>query len=250
LSGYGTAEYDRSLHRAFANAEGLLVINPQIVPDLSPYAKAVHVVPSGFDSARFPWPWPLDRKPPFGAGKKLLCFAGLTQEFMKGFHVLQAACRKLWQKRKDFELLATADAKGAFEPYVRYVGWHSREVLPALLRSADILVFPTIAEEAMGRTAVEAMGVGRPVIASRIGGLPYTVLDGVTGLLFEPGNVDDLAAKIEILLDDPDLRSRLGAAGRRRFEENYTWEVVIDKYYRALLHGPCDAVTKRYSWRR
>jgi glycosyltransferase involved in cell wall biosynthesis len=79
------------------------------------------------------------------------------------------------------------------------------------------------------------MGVGRPVIASRIGGLPFTVIDELTGLLFEPGNVCDLAEKIETLLDDAELRHRLGRAGRRRFEEHFIWNVIIDKHYRELL---------------
>jgi glycosyltransferase involved in cell wall biosynthesis len=73
------------------------------------------------------------------------------------------------------------------------------------------------------------------VIASRIGGLPYTVADGATGLLFEPGNVDDLARKLTVLLDDPPLRRRMGLAGRRRFEEDFRWDVVIKRYYRPLL---------------
>ncbi len=117
----------------------------------------------------------------------------------------------------------------------RFVGWLSQDELPRQLRQADFLVFPTIAEEALGRSAVEAMGVGRPVIASRIGGLPFTVIEGLTGLLFEPGNVDELAAKIELLLDDPALRERMGTAARQRFEETFTWDAIINKHYHALL---------------
>ena len=79
------------------------------------------------------------------------------------------------------------------------------------------------------------MAAGIPVIASRIGGLPYTVSDGLTGLLFEPGNPFDLAEKIARLLDDPALRREMGLAGRRRFEEDFTWEDVIERYWRPLL---------------
>ena len=103
------------------------------------------------------------------------------------------------------------------------------------LRMADVVVFPTIAQEALGRTAVEAMAAGRPVVASRIGGLPFTVADGATGLLCEPGDPADLARQIGRLLDDPALRRRMGLAGRRRFEEEFTWETVIERYYRPLL---------------
>ena len=73
---------------------------------------------------------------------------------------------------------------------------------------------PTIAQEGLSRTSVEAMASGIPVIASRIGGLPFTVNDGVTGLLFEPGDPADLARQIARLLDDPALRRRMGLAGR------------------------------------
>src|SRR5437763_1359877 len=104
-----------------------------------------------------------------------------------------------------------------------------------MFRTADVLVFPTIAQEALGRTAVEAMAAGLPVVASRIGGLPFTVAEGATGLLCEPGEPDDLARKLEILLDDPELRWRLGQAGRRRFEEHYAWPVIIDRHYRPIL---------------
>src|SRR5205807_6236063 len=121
------------------------------------------------------------------------------------------------------------------EPFARYVGWQPQADLPRYLHDADMLIMPTIAQEALGRTAVEAMAAGRPVIASRLGGLPFTVKDGQTGLLFEPGNPDDLARKIEMLIDDPELRQQLGLAGRQRFEDHYAWPVIIERHYRPLL---------------
>jgi glycosyltransferase involved in cell wall biosynthesis len=152
--------------------------------------------------------------------------------------VLQEACARLWQARQDFELVATGDPPGQANACTRVVGWLSQEELPAHLRACDLLAMPTVAQEALGRTAVEAMAAGRPVVASRIGGLPVTVADGATGLLCEPGDAADLADKIGRLLDDPELRRRLGAAGRRRFEEHYAWPVIIDRHYRPLLGAP------------
>ena len=55
-------------------------------------------------------------------------------------------------------------------------------------------------------------------------------------MLFEPGDPADLARQIARLLDDPDLRRRMGQAGRKRFEEEFTWETVIERYWRPLLH--------------
>ena len=131
--------------------------------------------------------------------------------------------------------MATSDPPAQLDAFTRLIGWQSQEDLPAHLAACDILVMPTIAQEALGRTAVEAMAAARPVVASRLGGLPFTVRDGETGLLCEPGNPDDLAAKLERLLDDPALRQRLGEAGRQRFEEHYAWPVIIDRHYRPLL---------------
>jgi glycosyltransferase involved in cell wall biosynthesis len=156
---------------------------------------------------------------------------------MKGFHVLHKACELLWQRRQDFELVVTGDPSGQTDAFTRFLGWQSQEDLPRQLRAADIFVFPTVAQEALGRTAVEAMGVGRPVVASRIGGLPFTVADGATGLLCEPGDPQDLARKFEALLDDPALRERMGLAGRRRFEQHYSWDVIIERHYGPLLTG-------------
>jgi glycosyltransferase involved in cell wall biosynthesis len=121
------------------------------------------------------------------------------------------------------------------DAFTRYTGWASQDELPRLYREADVVVVPTIAQEGLSRTSVEAMAAARPVVASRIGGVPYTVGDGATGLLCEPGDADDLARKLETLLDEPRLRRQMGLAGRQRFEKEFAWGVVIERYYRPLL---------------
>jgi glycosyltransferase involved in cell wall biosynthesis len=235
LAGVGTRAYYETLCRALQEAEAVLVLNPFTQAMLSPYARRVEVVPWGMDPARFPWPHaeePLEA----GANRLTTIFqAGVVDEAMKGFHVLHAACGKLWAKRQDFELVVTGDPPGRADAWTRYTGWLSQEDLPRQYRAADIVAVPTIAQEGLSRTSVEAMASGKPVVASRIGGLPSTVTDGLTGLLCEPGNVDDLARKLAILLDDAELRKRMGLAGRQRFEADFTWDTVIERYYRPLL---------------
>lgn len=235
FAGFGTRGYQDSVFRALREAEAVLVVNALHEAMLSPYAECVKVVTAGMDPARFVWPEagvpPEDR-----LGRPLIVsFAGLVEEQIKGFNVLYEACRRLWRRRRDFELVATGDPPGRVDEFTRFVGWLSQDNLPRHLRDSDIVAVPTVAQEALGRTAVEAMAAGRPVVASRIGGLPFTVTDGATGLLSEPGDPADLAAKIETLLNDAGLRTRLGAAGRRRFEEHYTWDVIIERHYRPLL---------------
>jgi glycosyltransferase involved in cell wall biosynthesis len=164
-----------------------------------------------------------------------LFMAAVAGEVIKGFHVAHEACRILRQTRSDFELLVTFDPPGQLDEFTRSVGWCSQSELPSQYRAADICLVPTIAQDALSITSVEAMAAGRPVVASRIGGLPYTVSDGLTGLLFEPGNPWDLAEKITRLLDDAALRRQMGLAGRRRFEQDFMWPEVIKRYWRPLL---------------
>jgi rhamnosyl/mannosyltransferase len=81
------------------------------------------------------------------------------------------------------------------------------------------------------------MACGRPVVASRIGGLPWVVEDEVTGLLFEPGDAAGLAGQVARLLDDEALSTRLGEAGRQKFEVEFRWDQVVRRHY-ARLFGP------------
>jgi glycosyltransferase involved in cell wall biosynthesis len=236
LSEVETPGYYQRLRNSLANAEAVLVVNPLTEALVSPYCRSVRVVTAGMDPARFPLREDTD---PVTPGKvQTIFFAGLVEEWMKGFPILHKACSLLWRKRQDFRLVATGDPPGQVDEFTSFVGWQSQADLPRHLHESDMLAMPTIAQEALGRTAVEAMAAGRPVIASRLGGLPSTVMDGATGLLCEPGNLEDLANKIEMLLDDPVMRHRMGKAGRRRFEEHYSWDVIIERHYKPLLGPP------------
>jgi glycosyltransferase involved in cell wall biosynthesis len=265
LAGVGTAEYDRILRQSFLEAEAVLVLNPITAAMLEPYAKRVCIVPWGIDPARFPCGKGSGQFSDFsfqfsvvgcsddvagvdarredgaardeGGGKRVsgLFMAAVAGEVIKGFHVAHEACRILRETRNDIELVVTFDPAGPIDEFTRSVGWCSQAELPRHYMAADICLVPTIAQDALSITSVEAMAAGKPVVASRIGGLPYTVSDGLTGLLFEPGNPWDLAEKIARLLDDPGLRREMGLAGRRRFEEDFMWEDVIKRYWRPLL---------------
>lgn len=238
LAGVDTPQYQARLQKVFRNAHAVLVVNPLTETMVAPYAQCVRTVTAGMDPARFPDPWPNDPAPSINRPLKQILFAGLIDETIKGFAVLQEACQRLGQKRQDFELLVTADPVGRIDSFTRTIGWQSQQTLPQAMRASDIVAVPAIAQEALGRTAVEAMAAARPVVASRLGGLPFTIPDGATGLLFEPGNPNDLADKLQRLLDDESLRRRLGEAGRKRFLEHYAWPVIIEKHYLPLLGSP------------
>ena len=86
------------------------------------------------------------------------------------------------------------------------------------LAAADLVVVPSL-NEGMGRVLVEAMALGRAVVATRVGGIPAVVVDGETGRLVAPHDPPALARTVNELLKDPGLRQRMGEAGRRRAEQ-------------------------------
>lgn len=104
-------------------------------------------------------------------------------------------------------------------------------------RRARMVVVPSIWFETFGLVPAEAMAHGIPIIASRIGSLQRTVADGVSGLLFEPGNVGELAEKITRLWQDDALARRLGEGGfkmaRERYSPAVSFEIMLQAYARA-----------------
>ncbi len=111
------------------------------------------------------------------------------------------------------------------------------DILPAIYALADVFVLPS-SEEGLGVVLLEAMASGKPVIASRTSGILSVVDDRRTGLLFEPGNIDDLVGKIDLLMNDTRLRSELGEAARsitvQRFAQELQVEKLLGVYERCL----------------
>lgn len=96
--------------------------------------------------------------------------------------------------------------------------------VPELLALADFAVVPSEWQEAFGLTVAEPMARGKPVIGTRVGGIPELIDDGVTGLLVPPGDVAALADAIRALLEAPERVAQMGAAARRRVAERFTRE--------------------------
>lgn len=109
-----------------------------------------------------------------------------------------------------------------------------------LLCSLDVYVMPSLSE-GLNSSVLEAMALERPVVASRVGGIPEAVVDGETGLLVAPADDDDLAEAILRILRDPVLGKTLGRAGLKRVEEHFDiehfFEVTDAEYRRALADG-------------
>lgn len=100
--------------------------------------------------------------------------------------------------------------------------------VPAALRNLDVLICASH-QEPFGRSLIEAMSCGLPVVATRVGGIPEVVEDGVTGFLVAPQSGEELAAATGRLLDDPGLLRRMGAAGRERAHRLFGVEVHVER---------------------
>ena len=105
--------------------------------------------------------------------------------------------------------------------------------LANLADACDIVVLPSV-EEGFGIVYLEGWMCGKPVIGARIASTGCVIDDGVDGLLAEPLDVPDLARCILTLLADPELRARMGAAGRAKTLAHYTWDAVTDRWENAL----------------
>lgn len=111
-----------------------------------------------------------------------------------------------------------------------------RDVAP-FYAAFDALLLPSISE-GTPVSAIEALAAGRPVVATRVGGVPDVVRDGEDGLLAEAGAIDDLAERLIRLARDPALRERMGAAGREHVVGRYGVDRLVDEtdaLYRSLL---------------
>jgi glycosyltransferase involved in cell wall biosynthesis len=175
---------------------------------------------------------------------------------LKGQLVLIEAAAKLKaQGRDDFLIVMVGDDQGRSEyraeveaairgaglgDQVRLLG-HCSD-MPAACLAADVVTVPSTVPETFGRTAVEPQAMGRPVIASDLGGLKETVVAGETGWLASAGDRDAWAAALAAAVDaGPERRAAMGARGRERVGRLYTVETMgeatLAAYARALGNG-------------
>lgn len=189
-----------------------------------------------------------------GPGEYLLYLGRLTAE--KGVHVLMDA----WDRVRDAggagvplvvvgagplhdELAAWA----ADRDDVRYLGLRSRAECTDLMLGARAVVAPSEWMEAFGLIVVEAMAAGVPTVASAHGAFVELVEDGVTGLLYRPGDAGSLAGCLRRITADSAENAAMGAAARRRYEQGFTPAVglagLVDGYRAAIAGaGTCEPV--------
>lgn len=184
----------------------------------------------------------------------VLMYAGVINE-QKGLAYLIAALRKLHSDYPNISLLVLGSAKlwlahtrytsrsqeyerlvrlGASDLPVRFVGVVPEEEKPDYFAASDVFVCPSVWDEAFGLVNLEAMAAGKPVVATRVGGIPEVVRDGETGTLVTPADSVALATAIIGLVKDEDLRIAMGARGREVARTQFTMDRMVDGYLKAI----------------
>jgi glycosyltransferase involved in cell wall biosynthesis len=158
----------------------------------------------------------------------------------KAFDVLIAAFATLATRYPQLDLLIAGDGpdRAALEAqiaaarlgdHVTMPGAKPQSELWSLYKSAIMFAMPSRAREGLGLVFLEAMACGTPVIATGTGGTPEIVINGETGLLVEHNEPVEIAAAMAKLIDNPELRSRMGQAGRE-LAAQYSWRRVAERY--------------------
>jgi phosphatidylinositol alpha-1,6-mannosyltransferase len=124
------------------------------------------------------------------------------------------------------------------QDHVRLCGEVSDDELVKLYQCCDIVVLPALSStedvEGFGMVLLEAGAAGKPVIATRVGGIPDAVVSGETGILINPGDYRGLNNAIVELLADEHRRQAIGECARRRMQRDFSWETIVPKYEKAF----------------
>lgn len=164
---------------------------------------------------------------------------------IKGPMYLLKAMARVWQSHPETTLVYAG--KGDLEEQLKaealrmgvsdrviFLGW--RDDIPDLMQILDVFVLPSL-NEGMGRVLVEAMAAGKPIVASNVGGIPDSVIEGENGLLVPAGDTKALGSSIEILIANPEKRREMGEKGRKIAKRYGSASMVqkVDELYLQLL---------------
>jgi glycogen synthase len=217
-------------------SKAILEKGRRLVPEITPRSSVIY---NAVESPKLA-PAPLPIRPPL-----LLCLGRLSQE--KGFDLALSAFAATVEQFPGARLVIAGDgvererlikqaAAAGLNDAVDFLGWVAPENVPALINTATMVVMPS-RSEALPLVALQAAQMARPVVATRVGGLPEVVVDQESGLLVEEENPRELAAAIFFLLEHREAAVRMGEAGRARAQRVFNWERHVNAYdelYRRL----------------
>jgi glycosyltransferase involved in cell wall biosynthesis len=200
-------------------------------------AGQIYRVYNGIDLAFFPLTSPSTANP----GPRIISVGRLVA--FKGFENLIDACGELARRELDFtcEIIGDGPLRDDLQakidtlklsPRVKLLGSLSQGAVIEKLRVADIFALASVtdrqgASDVFPTVIIEAMAAARPVVSTRLAGIPELVAHGETGLLVAPGDTSALAQALKKLIRDPELRSHYGRAGRTRIEQHFRIEHTV-----------------------
>jgi len=249
------------------NADALVAATPAERIQLMWLYKAsiekIHVIPPGVDLNHFRPVEMMEARRAINVPlvDKMLLFVGRIEP-LKGIDTLiraiallrqstsAALCKKMYlviiggsppgevEDDEDLELrrLKALCAKLGLDDLVTFLGAKSQQTLPYYYSAAEAVIMPSH-YESFGMVALEAMACGTPVVTSEVGGLAYLVQDGVTGFHVPTGDPEELASRIQLILERPELRQELSQSAIRH-AQGYSWQHVADqvqKLYQRIL---------------
>ncbi|MFA6254791.1 MAG: glycosyltransferase family 4 protein [Patescibacteria group bacterium] len=211
-------------------------------------------LPNGVDTQNFS-PQAKDsellRKHEINFNDKVVLFVGGLDKahYFKGVEYLIEGASRLRQENYEWKLVIVGEGelKQTYVDLVHQLKIHLRTVftgyvpnedLPKYYNLADVVVLPSVDKsEAFGLALIEGMSCAKPVVASNLVGVRSVITEKMDGLLAEPKNPDDLAAKINYFLDNPSQALEFGRAGRRKVLLKYDWRIIgqqLDELYKKL----------------
>ena len=230
----------RTADAVVANCDYLKRVYEKLYPDL----KNITVIRNGVDTSVFT---PDGPKQDMSRGKLTLLYVGRIEE-RKGLDDLFLAMVKVFKKHPDSRLLLVGRAPDpryqfqlvklaaslSISSKIQFLGTVDNQAIPQLMRSADILVFPSSTHgdeiEGLPNSVLEGLATGLPIVATRICGVPEVIAHERTGLLVTPGSTNEFASSVDKLLDSQSIREEIGTAARSQIVKNNSIETTARKY--------------------
>jgi phosphatidylinositol alpha-mannosyltransferase len=234
------------LKRWFRKLDGRIAVSPTALGYVNSFFPAEYtIIPNGIDTQHFnPNVPPIDISTD---GKFNILFVG-RMEKRKGFNYLLKAYKQVKREIPNCRLIAVGPGtrlRNKYEKQVRrsgfddvvFTGYTTYSDLPRYYQTADVVCFPATGRESFGIVLLEAMAVGKPIIASNIEGYSRVLTHGVEGLSVPPKNTKKLAEALITLLTDEPLRQKMGSQGRPKalaYDWAHVAQRVLDFYLETL----------------
>lgn len=203
------------------------------------YRRQVRVVPGGVDLQKFRRISGAEINSRYNLdGKKVVVFAGKLTQY-KGVKYLIRAAKKIHGEililgdgpdRKNLEKIVR-DERIKNVQFVGHLG-DETDFLIKFYSRADVFIAPSVWDEPLGLVVLEAMACETPVVVTRKGGIPLAVKDGKNGLFIKSRNSQDIAEKVNLLLDNDEMRLKMGKKAREVVELRFSWKNIAEKFIR------------------